>query len=356
MKKIINGIKHHLDDYECMWNGIEDLYMTLTKSKVPKQFFFAMSGFCSFVYLRTNKSEIKRLVWFNDGRTKQMYKFLAPIVNFDYKFITYKTPESALKKLKKEIDNNYPVIIGALDMYYLEYYPKYYHKQHIPIHYVMVIGYDDNNGLIYLYDGGIEHRVALSYENLLLSWQAECPGISKANTLCTIRMDKPKTIIDISKEALRIKAEAYFHSKASFLGFNGIKRLAKEMVCWEKELGKEDTRKALLHMIKYLGSVPSIPNILLGSNEEDKVNFMCSRDKMSEVLIDLNDYFMDNKIINASILFNKSGQKFAILCKLLISYILGESNDLVDASKIISEIGDTEAKAYQFIYQAVNKF
>ena len=120
MKSITENFFHHLDDYECMWNGIEDIYVNKTKQKIPEQFFFSMSGFCSFAYIKSNKSDIKRIVSFGDGRTKQMYKFLAPIVNFDYQHIESKTPELALEKAKKEIDNGFPVVIGALDMYYLE--------------------------------------------------------------------------------------------------------------------------------------------------------------------------------------------------------------------------------------------
>ena len=75
-KKIIE-LKHHVDDYECMWNGIEDIYMNITGEKIPAQFFFAMSGFCSFAYIKTNKADIKRMVSFGDGRTKKMYEFLA---------------------------------------------------------------------------------------------------------------------------------------------------------------------------------------------------------------------------------------------------------------------------------------
>lgn len=59
MKKIIDNIEHHSDDYECMWNGIEDIYINKTKEKIPDQFFFSMSGFCSFAYIKTNKEILK---------------------------------------------------------------------------------------------------------------------------------------------------------------------------------------------------------------------------------------------------------------------------------------------------------
>ena len=116
MKMLIKDFTHHLDDYECMWNGIEDIYMNRTGEKLPDQFFFAMSGFCSFAYLKTNKSDLKRMVSFGEGRTKQMYQFLAPIVSFSYQFLECKRPELTFAKAKREIDQGYPVMIGALDI------------------------------------------------------------------------------------------------------------------------------------------------------------------------------------------------------------------------------------------------
>lgn len=76
MKKIIENILHHLDDYESMWNGIDDIYMNKTGEKIPDQFFFAMSGFCSFAYIKTNKADTKRMVSFGDGRKKRCMNFL----------------------------------------------------------------------------------------------------------------------------------------------------------------------------------------------------------------------------------------------------------------------------------------
>lgn len=43
-KKIIENFSHNFDDYECMWNGIEDIYINKTGEKLPSQFFFAMSA------------------------------------------------------------------------------------------------------------------------------------------------------------------------------------------------------------------------------------------------------------------------------------------------------------------------
>ncbi|WP_330587760.1 BtrH N-terminal domain-containing protein [Anaerocolumna sedimenticola] len=136
MQKKLITLKHHADDYECMWNGIEDLYIRDTGEKLPPSFFFSLSSFGSICYMKTPNEDLKRMVALGDGRTKQMYKFLAPIVGFEYKHYEYKTFEQAIKKAKAEIDAGYPPVLGALDMYYLPYYLKLYHGEHIPFHYI----------------------------------------------------------------------------------------------------------------------------------------------------------------------------------------------------------------------------
>lgn len=140
-------LNHHQDDYECMWNGIEDLYMNQTGETLPGNFFLLLSGFGSFCYLKTNNSPLKRMVSFGDGRTRKMYEFLSPIIGLEYKHYEYKTFPGLLKKAQSELDANHPVILGALDMYYLSYYPKLYHQDHIPFHYIMMTGCDDGQEL-----------------------------------------------------------------------------------------------------------------------------------------------------------------------------------------------------------------
>lgn len=85
--KHITQIAHRVDDYVCMWNGVEDIYIRDTGEALPPKFFFVLSSFGGFCYMKTPKSELKRMVAFGDGRTGKMYEFLSPIVGFDYKII-----------------------------------------------------------------------------------------------------------------------------------------------------------------------------------------------------------------------------------------------------------------------------
>lgn len=353
MKKIIEHFTHHRDDYECMWNGIEDIYINKTKENIPDQFFFGMSGFCGFAYLKTNKAELKRMVSFGDGRTKKMYEFLSPIAGFEYHFIESKTPEIALSKAKKEIDLGYPVVIGALDMYYLEYYPKLYHKNHIPFHYILMVGYDDISEHIYLYDCGRKEMLELSYTNLLLGMNAEYEGLSRQNTICTIRMEHPHPKKHIIKTALGYKANLFISPPMGFLGINGMRKLARELPRWEKEIGKEETVKIIRNMVYFSGSVPTTPNKLLGIQENDAVVFMCSRDKMGKLLKDIGAEYDSEPLGRAGGLFCESGQEFEKLCGVFIDYILGNRDYSPEAGSILLRIADLEYNAFKLISDEV---
>jgi hypothetical protein len=70
MKEKLITLKHHADDYECMWNGIEDLYIQDTGEILPPSFFFVLSEFGSFCYMKTPKSGLKRIIALGDGQNK----------------------------------------------------------------------------------------------------------------------------------------------------------------------------------------------------------------------------------------------------------------------------------------------
>jgi hypothetical protein len=60
MRETLISVKHHVDDYECMWNGIEALYLTKSGETIPDFFFFSLSGIWNFVSYITPQSEVKR--------------------------------------------------------------------------------------------------------------------------------------------------------------------------------------------------------------------------------------------------------------------------------------------------------
>ncbi|MGO0985037.1 BtrH N-terminal domain-containing protein [Clostridioides difficile] len=337
MRKIIE-MKHHLHDYECMWNGIEDIYMNKMGESLPNDFFFLLSGFGSFCYLRTNKKELKRMVALGDGRTKKMYEFLAPIVGFEYKHYEFKKYEQALKKAKSEIDSGYPVVLGALDMYYLSYYEKLYHKEHIPFHYVLMVGYDDIEERIYLYDCGRTELLSISYAELCECMNCSYPGLSKANTICTVRMNSLKDKYQIAQEALAIKCDMFLNPTTGFLGYKGFEKFIKELPQWKHELGKDDYDRILVNMVMFFGTVPTIPNAIKGIKEPDSVEFKGGFDKMSKMLKCIGSEYKNDCWIQVAEIFEESSITIEKISNIIIDYLSNKVDETEKLPLLFSEI------------------
>ncbi len=335
------ALQHHMDDYECMWNGIEDLYIQQSGQALPPSFFFSISSFGAFCYMKTPRAELKRMIALGDGRTKQMYEFLAPIVGFEYKHYAYGSFEQALKKAKAEIDAGHPSVLGALDMYYLPYFSKLYYQEHIPFHYVLMVGYDDDAQRIDLYDCGREEVQSLSYENLRSAWDCSYPGLSKPNTVCTVRMNAVKDKYQIAKEALAKRGEQFLNPPVGFIGRKGFQKWISDIPRLKEELVKEDYDKLLTNLVTFFGTVPTVPNKLRGSHEPDEVNFFGGFDKMSRVLNDLGCEFGDKGMLRASVRFDEGAGIISDITEVIVSYLAEErdrTNELPELFTKIMEI------------------
>lgn len=326
MRENMIVLRHHLDDYECMWNGIEDLYIRDTGEILPPSFFFVLSALGSFCYMKTPKSDLKRMIALGDGRTKKMYEFLAPIAGFEYKHYEYKTFEQAIKKAKTEIDSGHPTVLGALDMYYLRYYSKLYHREHIPFHYVLMVGYNDDAQCIYLLDCGREEIQTLPYNELCNAWNCGYPGLSKPNTVCTVRMKVTKNKYQIAKEALTKKGEMFLNPPVSFVGKKGFEKFIYELPKLKNELAKEDYDKILSNMVTFFGTVPTIPNALNGIKEPDNVKFGGGFDKMSRVLNDIGREYENDAWLEASSRFEAGAAIISKITNDIVAYLTGKKD------------------------------
>ena len=61
----------------------------------------------------------------------------------------------------------------------------------------------------------------IGYEELKLAWDWSYPGLSKPNTLCTVRMNGNKTVYEITKEALAKKTTIVQIPKMKFVAVRG---------------------------------------------------------------------------------------------------------------------------------------
>lgn len=345
MEEKLLKLEHHLDDYECMWNGIEDLYIRNTGETLPPSFFFVLAGYGSFCYMKTEKAELKRMVALGDARTRQMYEFLAPIVGFEYKFYKHDSFEKALAKAKAEIDAGYPVVLGAFDMYHLEYLPKLYHRDHIPFHYVLMIGYDDKG--IYLYDCGRAERQSLSYENLNLAWQCEYPGLSDQYMVCAIRMSGQKDKYRIAVEAFEKKRKLFLDPPVGFVGCKGLEKFIRELPKWKEQLSKADYDKILLNMVQFYGTVPTIPNALRGIDKPDKMAFGGGFDKTEKVLDMLGREYGDEAMLKAAAVFGGGAAVITRIKDVIVDYLSGRKDDTASLPELFTQVLEIMKSGYE---------
>lgn len=346
MKNMIE-IAHHADDYECMWNGVEDIYIRDTGETLPPNFFFVLSGFGSFCYMKTPKAELKRMVALGDGRTRKMYEFLAAIVGFDYKIHEYKTFEKALDKIKAEIDAGFPCMIGALDMFYLPHFENLYHKEHIPFHYELAIGYDDETRILYINDCGRTKTQTISYDELRLAFDCSYPGLSKPNTVWVIRMHAKKGKYEIAKEAFTKKKELYLNPPVGFIGYRGFEKFIKDLPNWKTELLKEDYDKILYNMVQFFGTVPTIPNALRGIDEADTIEFRGGFDKVAAVLSSLGKEYNDISMTKAAEIFGSAAPIIAQIKEIIVNYLTNRCDGTDELPALFTQVAHAMKSGFE---------
>lgn len=347
--KIIK-MHHKLCDYTCMWNGIEDLYERKMGEEVPDYFFFCLSGIGNFVYLKFDKGRLRRMAGWGDGRTKKMYQAISDTAGFTYKHIEGRSFEYAMKKAKEQIDMDSPVVLGALDMYYLNYYPKFYHMAHIPIHYILMVGYDDEKQCAYFHDCGHQEIQKLSYADLEMALNIEKTELSDKNTVCCVDFSKDvKSIRRIAIEGFKAKAKAALNPPVSFVGIPGMRKLAKEILSWQNEMSEVEFRTSLENITIFTGTVPMLPDKLSGYRTAEDITHCAVRDRMGALFIELDEKYGIAGFKEAGKLFLQSGDILQNMTDLIVEYLIGNRSELNDLPGMISRIADIEEEAYMRI-------
>ncbi|NLO39955.1 MAG: BtrH N-terminal domain-containing protein [Ruminiclostridium sp.] len=349
-EKIVH-LKHQVCDYSCMWNGIEDIYMTKTGEEIPQFFFFCLSGVGNIAYLKRKDEWLPRQLIFGDGRPKKIYGNISEIAGFTFKFAEGRTFPNALKGIKEQIDVGKPVVLGPLDMFHLPYL-KFYHKFHIPIHYILMVGYNDETQSIYVLDCGKEEMQTLPLEDLRMAWEIEKSSVGGANEFVKIEFaDSLKSTREIAELALRKKAKEMLEPQVSFVGVKGLRKAAKELPGWESELSPQGYKNSLMNILEFLGTVPKLPNIVMGFDapEDEGMLYQACREKMGNMLKTLGETYHSRNWKDAAELFFKSGKCFEEVAGHLIRFLNKGENQLEEIPLLFEKIADLETAAYQLL-------
>lgn len=340
-------IKHHVCDGCCMWSGIEDVYANLTREEIPDAFFLAMASYGENVYLKFKDNSNPRMLSVCDGRTRSTYSRLKDMLGMTYKISEGCTYEYSLKMVRKEIDNGRPVLLGPIDMYYIPYL-KMYHHDHIPMHYVMAVGYDETN--FYIYDCGREEQQVFPVEELRNAWNIEKNAVGDKNGFVRFSLpEHPIAPLELVELSMKRKAKEQLAEKPRFVGVNAFRLAAEEFPKWSKIFDRETYITAMANLTSGFYTVPKVPNRILGIDEPESEGFRFTGNlhRLGNVLITYGDRTGRKDWIKAGDLFTDAGQKLEEITEIIVNYICDGVNELKAVPELLNMTADLEEQAYR---------
>jgi len=327
MEKLIK-IPHEVHESTCYVNGLYDVL----KWRGAKYDYFLLpiiGGMASFAYLKFKMAKPPCMVYWGNN-PKYLLNDLSEIIGFSQTISEGKSFKNEFPKIKGYLDEDEPVMVGALDMYYLHYYPELYKKEHVPIHYMLVVGYDEEKQVVYVHDcsfGGIQQ---ISYGEFESALNVNVPGMSKKNTYRIFGVpQKMPTEPEIAEKGLAYKANRMLKPPVSMLGIPAMHKLAKDITTWED-------KSCFNHMVAYAGLTP--PLIAEDLSHNDGLRF-----EQARVLKELSQKYQKKEWREASNLFTKSGELIIKLCGKALN------SDGSACSELLERIAGIEEDAYRYL-------
>ena len=318
---------HRVCKSTCFSNGLEDILSwqgeTYAEYLIP-----VLGGMGEFSYLQFKNAVPPHMVYWG-ANTKHLMKDLEQIIGFQQIVLENRSFSFTFQKIKDWINAEQPVVVGALDMYYLPYYSEIYHKRHIPIHYVLVIGYDDESHEIYVQDCGCQTVQQISYTEFERSLNVNVPGMSKKNTVrAFILPQQLPSELEIAQKGFRFRADKMLNPPVRLFGISAMRKLAKEIYTWEDQASFE-------HLVMYATTPPELPATF------EKSDGM--RAWKAQVLQRLGNTYRKENWVEASALFVRSGGMIREICKAAMQ------QDRQAIAEILLDVADTEEKAYTLL-------
>ena len=273
-----------------------------------------------------------------------IHQYLADLFGAGYTVVEKRSFKFSWRKAREAVDASTPPVLGPLDMFYLHYYEGLYRQRHIPIHYVLLVGHDDENA--YVLDTDQDDVQAVPLAELRPAWDVNVPGLGKPNRLVVfdIPQDLPPTDALIRK-SIADQCQTMLEPPVSMFGIKGMRKLKRELPQWPAELDAKQLDICLRHLAEFTGVPPVPPNRLTGYDAPDdhtdgRIIFAGLLRKLAA------DYAMP-AWAEAAAVFEQSGQALVELTDAVVDYLLGESDTLVPASELITEIAALEECAFR---------
>jgi hypothetical protein len=332
----LKEIPHRIKPGMCPVNGIRDLVHWRTGKDFSNEFIWGLGLGGGFTYLRIKVADPPRQIYWGNAGPRQ-HRYLAELFNADFEAIENRSFKCSWQKATEAVDKGIPPVLGPLDMYYLHFYEEIYHRRHIPIHYLLLINYDDENA--YFLDTGIKEIQTVALDELQNAWNVNVPGLGKRNRL--VVFDVPQVIQsaeELIRRSIAEECRIMLNPPVNMLGIPAMKKVSKEIINWPNELGKEKTAKCLNQVREYLNSPPDLTGNHLTAGRELYISFLEDAETLSGI-----------------------GFSEAVVClKRSLEVIPKLADDLKNenlkgaAGRFIC-ISDLETKAFSFLKEVINK-
>jgi len=332
MRKILN-LPHRVCESTCYVNGLEDV-LEWKGQRYMDYLLSILGGMGEFAYLKFKIANPPCMVYWG-ANSKYLMKDLEAVIGFKQILIENKGFKNSFARLKEFIDKDQPVMAGALDMYYLHYYPDLYQNQHIPIHYIMITGYDDDRQEVYAHDCSYKGVQKISYSEFEKALNVNVPGMSKRNTIRAFVLPQElPSELEIAKKGLNYRAEKMLNPPLKLFGIPAMRKLAKEIFEWKH-------KECFEHLATYATTPPQLPDTF---EKSDGMRFW-----KSKVLRELGEKYKNNNWVKSSVMFEDSGKLIIELCKAAMK------QDRDSISGLILQIANIEEDAYNLLSEMPNK-
>lgn len=326
MRRMIQ-LPHRVCEGTCYVNGLEDV-LSWKGAGYPDFLLSVVGGMSSFAYLKFKMAKPPCMVYWGSS-PKYFLRNLEKIIGFRQDILEGRTFKTTFARMKDYVDKGEPVMVGALDMYYLHYYSKLYKESHVPIHYVLVVGYDDDKQAVLVHDCSMSGVQEVPYPEFEKSLNVKVPGMSNKNTIRVFKLPKKLPFeLDLAKRGFMFKAEQMLNPPVSMFGIPAMRKLAKEITSWKN-------RDCFEHLATYATTPPQLPKTFEHSDGMRLVQ--------AQILRMLGEKHAVAEWTDASSLFQESGKLIKGLSKASIE------QDTKTCSDLIAQIADIEEKAYQLL-------
>ena len=334
--KLLHTIPHRVAHGLCPVNGIRDLIQWRSGNDWSNEFVYGLGLGGGFVYLRFNSADPPRQVYWGSAGPRQ-HKYLAEILEADYTEIENRSFKYSWEKAKEAVDTGVAPVIGPLDMFHLHFYQGLYHQRHIPIHYLLLVGYDSENAFVH--DTGLLEVQAIPLKELEQAWDVNVPGLGKRNRLAILNIPlEIASVQTIIRRSIIDESKMMLMPPVSMIGIPAMEKVSREIANWPKELGREIANKCLRQVREYLNSPPDLMGDHLTAGRDIYITFLEQAGEMAG--IDFSEAIMR---------FNSTITMLPVIAKAI------QQDNLLGAAKGFAMIAKEEKDAYTILFECIGE-